>query len=207
MKEYRILMKIKTITIVGGVIFLFAIVYYYYFTNGPSFSNLGGWEILIVQFFALVLYIVIPGLFIYLALLAIRRLRTPVPKPIILSQNGNGQSEPKHSLKNFPLKLNDRISFIPTEEIACFYAQDNHVYLYDTDGKEHLVEYTLADLENKLPQEFIRVHRSSIVNSYLIQEIKKQPGSRFIIKLRDAQQKEVVTGQSYAAPVKQLFEI
>jgi DNA-binding LytR/AlgR family response regulator len=70
-----------------------------------------------------------------------------------------------------------------------------------------LVEYTLADLEQKLPAQFIRVHRSTIINSHLIQEIKKQPGSRFAIRLRDTQQKEVVTGQSYAAPVKQLFEI
>lgn len=38
-------------------------------------------------------------------------------------------------------------------------------------------------------------------------EIKRQPGSRFAIKLRDARSKEVLSGQSYASPVKQLFEI
>ena len=74
-------------------------------------------------------------------------------------------------------------------------------------GKERLVEYTLADLEGKLPAQFIRVHRSYIINSYLIQEVKKQPGSRFAIKMQDDQHKEIITGQSYAAPVKQLLEI
>ncbi|MEQ9437527.1 MAG: LytTR family transcriptional regulator DNA-binding domain-containing protein [Cyclobacteriaceae bacterium] len=110
-------------------------------------------------------------------------------------------------LINFPHKLGDRVIFTPIEEITCFFAQDNHVYLYDVYGKERLVEHTLTDMESKLPAQFIRVHRAYIINSHLIQEVKKQPGSRFAIKMRDEQHKEIVTGQSYAAPVKQLLEI
>ncbi|WKN42358.1 LytTR family DNA-binding domain-containing protein [Tunicatimonas pelagia] len=154
-----------------------------------------------------VLVLAVFGSLAYLVFLAIRRLRTPPQAPIVLNQNGHGYTKPDRSLHNFPLKLASKTIFKPTEEIACFYAQDNHVYLYDTKGKEHLVEYTLVDLEAKLPEQFVRVHRSSIINSHLIHEIKKQPGSRFVIKLRDTNQKEVITGQSYAAPVKQLFEI
>ncbi|MEM9832689.1 MAG: LytTR family DNA-binding domain-containing protein [Bacteroidota bacterium] len=179
----------------------------YSIIEGNSASSLLGWEIVPLLIYGLVLYVVIPGLFIYLAILGIRRLRRPSSGPIVLSQHTNGYAKPEKDLRNFPLKLGDRTVFKPTEEIACFYAQDNHVYLYDTDGKEHLVEYTLAELEAKLPKQFVRVHRSSIINSYLIQEIKKQPGSRFVIKLRDTNHKEIITGQSYAAPVKQLFEI
>ena len=174
----------------------------------PDFANfLFKWSFLIYSLFLLLVLSTVILLFIFL----FRRVFIK-PKAVTNSEHSkivsksNGYPVQK-SLKNFPLKLNDRVSFIPIENIACFYAQDNHVYLYDTKGKEHLVEYTLADLEAKLPKQFIRVHRSTIINSHLIQEVKKQPGSRFIIKLRDTQQKEILTGQSYAAPVKQLLEI
>ena len=152
---------------------------------------------------------IIPSLTVVLLVVGIHRLLKPARrgKPIVLNQNSNGHSESKNASVNFPLKLGDRIAFVMVDEIACFYAQDNHVYLYDMEGKQRLVEYTLADLEQKLPAQFIRVHRSTIVNSHLIQEIKKQPGSRFAIRMRDAKHKEVISGQSYAAPVKQLFEI
>ncbi len=197
-------MQKKSVLIVALIITFIVLLFWYF--QGTS-TNLGGWELTLISIYGLVLYVVIPSLFIYLAILGIRRLRRSTSSPTVLNQSSNGHTKTEKSLQNFPLKLGDRIAFIPTEEIAYFYAQDNHVYLYDTNGKEHLVEYTLADLEAKLPKQFVRVHRSSIVNSHLIQEIKKQPGSRFIIKLRDTNQKEIITGQSYAVPVKQLFEI
>ncbi|MEM9675481.1 MAG: LytR/AlgR family response regulator transcription factor [Cyclobacteriaceae bacterium] len=143
---------------------------------------------------------------LYALFLLIQRLRRP--EPLVINMSGKkATSQLEKESGYFPVKLPTKTIFRPLGEITCFYAQDNHVYLYDIEGKEHLVEYTLAELEQKLPTQFTRVHRSTIINSHLIQEIKKQPGSRFAIKMRDAQQKEVITGQSYAAPVKQLFEI
>ena len=127
---------------------------------------------------------------------------------LISHETGSSKTpQPEQSLINFPHKVGDRVVFTPINEIACFFAQDNHVYLYDVLGKEHLVEYTLADLEGKLPAQFIRVHRAYIINAHLIREVKKQPGSRFAIRMQDEQHKEIMSGQSYAAPVKQLLEI
>ena len=107
----------------------------------------------------------------------------------------------------FPVKTGEKIIMKDFSHITCFFAQNNCVYLYDQEGKEILVDTTLAALETNLPSQFMRVHRSYIVNADCIQEMKKQPGSRFNILLRGKNPKTITTGQSYAVRVKELLVI
>jgi hypothetical protein len=57
---------------------------------------------------------VIPTLTVVLLVLGIRRLLKPARRsePLVLNQNSNGQGEAKTSLRNFPLKLGDRVAFL-----------------------------------------------------------------------------------------------
>ena len=43
-------------------------------------------------------------------------------------------------------------------------AEDHYIRVYTSDGKNHLVRGKLADLEAQLPPNFMRTHRSYIIN-------------------------------------------
>ena len=108
---------------------------------------------------------------------------------------------------HFPIKTGGKTIMKGFDEITCFFAQDNCVYLYDQEGQEMLVDATLSKLEVALPPQFMRVHRSYIINADYIQEMKKQPGSRFRIQLRGRNAKAITSGQSYALRMKELLVV
>jgi two-component system LytT family response regulator len=67
---------------------------------------------------------------------------------------------------------NGRILFVPTKDIDWIEAEGNYVRLH-VGSREHELRETLAGLEEKLnPAEFLRIHRSTIVNIQRIKEIQ-----------------------------------
>ena len=89
------------------------------------------------------------------------------------------QSFPKQIL--VPHK--NRLIALPVNQIIRVEADKNYSRLIT---KEHnfLSNYGISQIESKLdPQQFIRVHRSSIINLNFVQELFKYPGS-YDIKMR-----------------------
>ncbi len=84
----------------------------------------------------------------------------------------------------YPVKEGSKISLIRFDEIVDFTASNNYVFLTDSKGKDYLAESSLAELESKLPKEFIRVHKSTIVNSKRIGEIKKFANGRYDVIMK-----------------------
>lgn len=70
------------------------------------------------------------------------------------------------------VKSEGRILLIRPQEICWIEAEGNYVHLHV--GKEsHLLRATLGMLEGRLnPKDFLRIHRSTIVNIHQIHEIK-----------------------------------
>jgi two-component system, LytTR family, response regulator len=83
------------------------------------------------------------------------------------------QIQGKKNTKTLTVKLGERILLIKINDIIHIEAEDKYVFLHTNDGKKHLTDYTLAILEEKLPEDFIRVHRSHIINTDYIKEIRK----------------------------------
>ncbi|RZL42749.1 MAG: LytTR family transcriptional regulator, partial [Pedobacter sp.] len=52
-------------------------------------------------------------------------------------------------------------------------AEEKYVFLHTLDGKKHLTDYTLSVLETKLSDDFLRIHRSEIINTNQITEIRR----------------------------------
>ena len=64
------------------------------------------------------------------------------------------------------------VSFIPLDEVDWIEAADYYARVH-TGKKTQLVRYTMNDLEKQLdPQQFLRVHRSAIVNVARVKEIR-----------------------------------
>lgn len=121
-------------------------------------------------------------------------------------QSLNGSDPTENHQSNFPVKIGDRTIFLEMNQIVSFQAKDNYVNVLDTEDNTYLVEYTLNELDEKLPRHFIRIHRSYIVNKLLIKEIRKHSGNRYTVHLKSKKSQQLVSSQSYAPKVKELMK-
>lgn len=91
-------------------------------------------------------------------------------------------------VRRFLVRTRDAIAFIRTEDIDWIEAADYYSALH-SGGKSHLVRQTMAQIEKQLdPAQFVRVHRSAIVN--LDRVVKMQPlfHGESVLVLRDGTQ-------------------
>jgi two-component system LytT family response regulator len=84
------------------------------------------------------------------------------------------------------IKSGGRIHFVRTGDIDWCEAAGNYVRLHVAQS-EYLVRDTMAHLESQLdPLQFMRVHRSTIVNVDRIQEMQPSFNGEYVILLRNA---------------------
>ena len=117
------------------------------------------------------------------------------------------QMKPKKELFSISVKTGDKILLIPLADIAFFEAEEKYVFLCTTDGQKYLTSYTIAALNEKLPDTFARVSRSAIVNIHRIRECQKHFDGKFILTLTDKKATRLTTGSTYTEAVKQLLEL
>ena len=115
--------------------------------------------------------------------------------------------KPKKDIHSISVKSGERILFIPLTDIAYFEADDKYVFLNTIDGKQYLTNFTIAALEEKLPDNFLRISRSAIVNSKVIKELQKSFNGKYVVLLKDIKLSKIKTGSSYGDTLKKLMEI
>lgn len=118
-----------------------------------------------------------------------------------------GQLNPKKELHTITVKTGDKILFIPISDISYFQAEDKYVFLNTVDNKQYLSNYTLSNLEEKLPESFVRISRSNIVNSLKIKELEKYFNGKFLVVLNDVKGTKLETGTSFHDNLKRLLEL
>ena len=83
------------------------------------------------------------------------------------------------------IKSSGRIYFVRTQEIDWCEAASNYVRLH-VGQQTHLVRGTMGYIESQLdPAQFVRVHRSTIVNVDRIQELRSSFNGEYVILLHD----------------------
>jgi DNA-binding LytR/AlgR family response regulator len=124
------------------------------------------------------------------------------------TEDPNEEPDNKYQITtNFPVKIGDKVIFIKVENIVSFTADNIYVNLNDIDCNKYLLDNSLSNLELRLPINFIRIHRSTIINRNLIKEIHKYLNGRFALFMKDKIGTKFISGQSYAAKIKELIEI
>lgn len=105
--------------------------------------------------------------------------------------------------QRFMVYLGERIVTVKSEEIAYFYAEGKYVFLVTSDGKEHIVDYTLDRLTQKLdPTHFFRVNRQFIVTIKGIAEMFTYSKSRVKIELKPEAKKPVIVSGERSSDFK-----
>jgi len=83
------------------------------------------------------------------------------------------------------VKTGSRIDVIPVSEIIRIDAQDDYAEIF-TNKKSYLKKETMNYLEKNLPaSNFIRVHRSSIINTDFMEKIEKYGKESYLVVLKD----------------------
>ncbi len=170
---------------------------------------IGPQEIIVVLFI-----ILIPGvLFVWLIIALIRYLnRTSRQKLVVkeLENQYNKYQDTTFTQKDirdyFPVKEGNKISLIQFDDIVDFTASNNFIFMTDTAGKDYLVDSNLTDLETKLPKDFIRVHKSTIVNSKLISEVKKLANGRYDLVMKCNKERIIQCSKNYNDRIKSIID-
>lgn len=118
-----------------------------------------------------------------------------------------GQLKPKKEVRTLTVKIGDKILLIKLEDIVHIEAEDKYIFLRTADGQSHLSDFTLAGLEEKLPGNFVRVHRGSIINTDKIKEIRKSFNGSLVFILSDKENTRVSSGRSYNESLRERFDI
>ena len=111
------------------------------------------------------------------------------------------QQQQTKQMTSITVKKGERLIFIKLEAISHFEANEKYVSVYSK-NETHLSEQSLTQLAQKLPANFLRVHRGVIINTNFVAEVQKYFNSRFVISLTNKKKTNITTGRSYNEQIK-----
>ncbi|GAB2514333.1 LytR/AlgR family response regulator transcription factor [Spirosoma aerophilum] len=117
------------------------------------------------------------------------------------------QMQPRKEVYSISVKTGEKIKLIPLSDIAYFEAEDKYVFLSTTDGQKYLTTYTLTTLDEKLPDTFVRISRSVMVNRQKIAEVHRHFDGKFLLAMSDKKGTKLTSGSTYTDTVRQLLEL
>lgn len=117
----------------------------------------------------------------------------------VLKDITNRKEEKK--MTSITVKKNDKLIFIKLEDISFFEADTNYTTIHSESGV-FLSTESISNLEKKLPDNFLRIHRGTIINKDFVKEAQKYFNSRYIITLNDLKKTNITSGRSYSENIK-----
>ena len=105
--------------------------------------------------------------------------------------------------ERFLVKTGQQFSYIPVENIAYFYSEDKIVCAKNKNGKRHILDYTLDQLEGCLdPDAYFRINRKYITQLSAIQKINTYFNSRLQLELQPSPSDAVIVSRERVSNFK-----
>ncbi len=106
-------------------------------------------------------------------------------------------------LQRIAVKEGEKITFLDVDHIDWIEAADNYICLH-VGTKTYLLRSKLSDIEKQLnPKQFLRIHRSRIVNVERIHEMQPQGSGDCILVLKDGT--EITSSRTYREQRRRLL--
>jgi two-component system LytT family response regulator len=98
-------------------------------------------------------------------------------------------------LQRLLFKQNERVQAVEVAAIEWIESADHYVEVH-TGGKRHLLHESLSGLEKKLdPSQFVRIHRTSMVNVDAVDEVRTAKFGTCLVVLKDGTELKVARGR------------
>ncbi|MBO3271568.1 LytR/AlgR family response regulator transcription factor [Hymenobacter defluvii] len=102
------------------------------------------------------------------------------------------------------VKQPGRLYFVPTAQVQYLEATGNYVTVH-AQGQPHVLRSTLSQLERQLdPSVFLRIHRSLIVNTQQVKELRPWAHGEYLLTLQDGQ--HLTSSRSYNDAIQQFLK-
>jgi len=99
---------------------------------------------------------------------------------------------PSSNPSRIAIKANHKILFIDPAEILTLEAQGNHVLLQLLSGPAFLLRQSISAVAEKLlPYGFVRIHRSALVNSAFVEEIRPLTSGESVLRIQGGKELHV----------------
>jgi len=127
-----------------------------------------------------------------------KKLEKAIGKLSVISDKVKKVTELESTISKFSNKILKRISvkegsdivFVDLKDIYYLKSEHKYVTIYTYDD-EFLISDTLTDLEKKLPDNFIRVHRSYIINNDQLKKLKRWFRNQYKAVMKDKKETEI----------------
>ncbi|MCY0898167.1 MAG: LytTR family DNA-binding domain-containing protein [Firmicutes bacterium] len=105
-----------------------------------------------------------------------------------------------------PCEYNEQTIPIPVAEIVYIAAEKESIFVATKEGRLQ-TRFTMNELEARLPQDFLRTHRSFIVNTRFVRAIMPHFNGTYLLKMKDKAQSEVLVSRANVKKVKEVFHL
>ncbi|HEV3062619.1 MAG TPA: LytTR family DNA-binding domain-containing protein [Vicinamibacterales bacterium] len=114
---------------------------------------------------------------------------------------------PARKLERIASRVGDRTTLVDVARVTHFVAKDRLTFAV-AGGREHVVDRTLAQLEERLDaHRFARIHRSTIVNCAFVQELYPAVDGGVLVRLKDDSRTELSVSRDRIRALKQKLGI
>lgn len=115
--------------------------------------------------------------------------------------------EPKQTPTSIQHKVGDRTVFIKLDQVVFFQSEDKYSNFYNAEGKRFISDQSLKTLEEKLPDNFVRVSKSIILNRNFVNEVHKYFRGRVIFLMHDISKSKITSGSAYSDEINRIFNL
>jgi len=110
--------------------------------------------------------------------------------------------QPNRKLERLASRVGERTTILEVARVTHFFAKDKLTFAV-ANGRDHVIDYTLSDLESLLDtRRFARIHRATIVNVPLIQELFPDVDGGMLVRLKDDKKTELSVARDRVRDLK-----
>jgi two-component system, LytTR family, response regulator len=113
---------------------------------------------------------------------------------------------PQTILERIPSRIGGKVQILDVQTITHFFAKDKMIFAQNLEGKRFPVDFSLNELEKRLEKRvFLRVHRNSIVNITLIEEVHGWFSGQVAIRLKNLKKTEIIVARDRVKTLKEFL--
>jgi DNA-binding LytR/AlgR family response regulator len=96
----------------------------------------------------------------------------------------------------FVIKVGEHLRTIEVVNVLYFYSQDKATFCYTNDSRQHILDFTLEELEEMVdPSRFFRINRKFLVASEAIQDIISYTNSRLKLIVKGSNDNDIIVAR------------